>query len=223
MGVLEPIQTATSIEGQVRELQAVLRGNGDIPLTLIGWSWGATLAFIFAARHPTFVKKLTLIGSAPFESKYAAGITTTRLNRMGEDARVEFLALSETMSDPATGDKDMLMARLGKLIATADSYDPLPHADETMDCRHDIYQSVWQEASDMRSSGELLALGSKIRCPVTAIHGNYDPHPDAGVREPLSWVLKDFRFILLEKCGHQPWTERHAQERFYQILKEEIG
>ncbi|MFC2033006.1 alpha/beta fold hydrolase [Chloroflexota bacterium] len=92
MGVLEPMQTEASIKGQVRELQAALRDNGDIPLTLIGWSWGATLAFIFAARHPTFIKKLILIGSAPFEAKYAAGITATRLNRMDEEARVEVLA-----------------------------------------------------------------------------------------------------------------------------------
>ena len=223
MGVLEPMQTATSIEGQVRELQVILRDNGDIPLTLIGWSWGAILAFIFAARHPTFVNKLILIGSAPLEAKYASGITVARLSRMGEEARVEVLALSEALGNPATRNKDPLMARLGRLIATADSYDPLPYADETMGCRYDIYQSVWQQANAMRNSGELLALGGKIRCPVTAIHGNYDPHPDSGVREPLSRVLKDFRFILLDKCGHQPWTERSARDRFYQTLRAAIG
>ena len=27
---------------------------------------------------------------------------------------------------------------------------------------------------------------------------------------------------LLEKCGHRPWIEREAKERFYEILKQEI-
>jgi hypothetical protein len=55
-----------------------------------------------------------------------------------------------------------------------------------------------------------------------AIHGNYDPHPYAGVKEPLSQVLRDFKFILLQKCGHKPWIEKAAKEEFYRILMEEV-
>ena len=63
-GVLEPLQTATSLEGQVEELRAVLEANADLPVTLVGHSWGAMLGFIFSARHPDFVNKLILVGSA---------------------------------------------------------------------------------------------------------------------------------------------------------------
>jgi len=64
-----------------------------------------------------------------------------------------------------------------------------------------------------------LELGKKIRCPVIAIHGDYDPHPYEGVKTPLSHILRDFRFILLEHCGHRPWVERAARDRFYKVLK----
>ena len=37
-GVLEPLQTAASLDGQVEELKAVLEKNADIPVTLIGFS-----------------------------------------------------------------------------------------------------------------------------------------------------------------------------------------
>jgi hypothetical protein len=37
-GVLEPLQTAITIEGQVRELSEVLEKHGDLPVTLIGFS-----------------------------------------------------------------------------------------------------------------------------------------------------------------------------------------
>ena len=80
-GVLEPIQTAASIEGQIKELKTVLEKNGDIPVTLIGFSWGAWLGFIFTANHPSFVKKLILIGSGPFEPKYTSIIERIRLGR----------------------------------------------------------------------------------------------------------------------------------------------
>jgi len=221
-GVLEPLQTAETLDGQVQELKAVLEKNGALPITLIGHSWGAMLSFILAARYPSLVKKLILVGSGPFEEKYAVNILGTRLSRLDEEERVEVLSLIEVLENPAVEDKSVPMARFGALFAKADSYDPLPHENEALEFRYDINRNVWQEAEKLRSSGELLELGKKIRCPVLAIHGDYDPHPPEGVKEPLSRVLKDFRFILLEKCGHYPWLERHARDRFYDILKNEI-
>ena len=51
-GVLEPIQTVATLEGQVRELRDVMEEHGTFPITLIGFSWGAMLSFIFTARYP---------------------------------------------------------------------------------------------------------------------------------------------------------------------------
>jgi pimeloyl-ACP methyl ester carboxylesterase len=222
MGVLEPLQTATTLEGQVRELKAVLEKRAALPVTLIGFSWGALLSFIFAARYSSLVRKLMLIGSAPYEEKYAANITQTRLSRLSEQERKQALFLMQTLNSPAVVDKNMPLARLGKLLSKADSYDPLPHDDEILECRYDVFQGVWEQAEQLRSSGKLLELGKRVKCPVVAIHGDYDPHPAAGVVEPLSRILKDFRFILLEKCGHRPWLERSARDRFYDILTREL-
>ncbi len=222
MGILEPLQTAATLEGQVNELKAVLEKDAAIPVTLVGFSWGALLSFIFTSHNPSFVKKLILVGSAPYEGKYAVNITQTRLSRLSETEREQALSLMQTLNDPAVAVKNTPLARLGRLLSKADTYDPLPYDDEVLECRYDVFQSVWKQAEQLRSSGKLLALGKKIECPVFAIHGDYDPHPPEGVKEPLSRVLKDFRFILLEKCGHSPWLERHARERFYNILKEEV-
>jgi len=222
MGVLEPLQTAATLEGQVRELKAVLEKHAALPVTLIGFSWGALLSYIFTARYPSLVKKLILIGSVPYEGKYALNITQTRLSRLSEAEREQALSLVVTLDDPSVADKNTPLAWLGKLLSRADSYDPLPHDDETLECRYDIFRGVWEQASELRSSGKLLKLGKKIRCPVVAIHGDYDPHPAEGVVEPLSRILQDFRFILLEKCGHRPWLERSARDRFNNILKQEV-
>jgi pimeloyl-ACP methyl ester carboxylesterase len=220
-GVLEPLQTALTIEGQIEELRDVLEKNGDLPVTLIGWSWGAWLSFIFAAQYPKFVKKLILIGSGPFEEKYALNIMKIRLSRLSTEEKAEVLSLMESLIDPAVGDKNASLARFGKLISRADSYDPLPYKSEGLECQYDVYQNVGEQAHKLRSSGKLLEFGKKIQCPVVTIHGDYDPHPFEGVKHPLSRILKDFRFILLENCGHQPWIERSAKVGFYTILKSE--
>jgi pimeloyl-ACP methyl ester carboxylesterase len=204
----------------VIELKSILEQYGNTPLVLIGFSWGAWLSYIFAAKYSLLVKKLIIIGSGPFEEKYAAKIMEIRLNHLNNDERKEALSLLSALDSGGIKDNDF--ARFGELVDKADSYDPLPHDSEVLPCSPDIYQHVWGEASKMRSSGELLKLGGRIQCPVVAIHGDYDPHPAAGVQEPLGRVLKDFRFILLEKCGHHPWLERQAKQNFYDTVRKEI-
>jgi len=221
-GVLEPLQTATSLEGQVEELQTVLEKNADLPVALIGFSWGAWLSFIVAANYPTMIEKLILVGSGPYEEKYAGGIHETRLNRLGEAERAEVKSLIGVLYNPAAEDRNGAFARLGALLSKADAYDTIMHESEAFDCRVDIFQSVWKDAADLRSSGRLLELAEHIDCPVVAIHGDYDPHVAEGVQKPLSAVLKSFRFILLKNCGHRPWIEREARDKFFEILKEEL-
>ena len=220
IGVLEPLQTADSINGQVAELKNVLEKSGNPPITLIGFSWGGWLSFIFAARHPSMVKKLIFVSSGPFDEKYVAQIMETRFKHLNADEKNEALLLFSTLDSACM--KGNRFIRFGELMDKADSFDSLPHDSETLPGNPDIYQKVWAEASKIRRSRKLLNLGKMIRCPVVAIHGDYDPHPAVGVQEPLSRVLQDFRFILLEKCGHHPWFERQAKQQFYDVLGKEI-
>jgi len=230
-GVLEPIQTATSLDGQVDELKTVMEENGEIPITLIGHSWGAWLSYIVAAKYPALVKKLMLLSSGGFEEKYGATTQETRLNRLSESERIEFESLLGILNDVARQsfagiDKNTALAKLGALVEKADTYDLLiddSNEYEPAGPRGDIFQNVWKDVAELRRSGALLALAHDIKCPVVAIHGDYDPHPAEGVEKPLSAILTDFRFILFEQCGHKPWAERHAKSRFYEVLEEELG
>ena len=146
----------------------------------------------------------------------------TRLDRLDEEQREEVLSLMEELSTPETVNKSARMSRLGEFILKADSYDPLPHRSEIIEYQYDTWQNVWPQASELRSNGQLLRLGLRIKCPVVAIHGDYDPHPFEGVQRSLSSVIKDFRFIRLEECGHHPWIESKARDKFFTILKEEL-
>jgi pimeloyl-ACP methyl ester carboxylesterase len=222
-GVLEPLQTADSLEGQIQELRAVLAEHGDPPVTLIGSSWGAMLSFIFAAHHPALVRKLILVGSGGYEDQYAAPVMETRLSRLGEEEKNEFDTLIKTLDDPAAEGQNAALARLGQLFTTrTDTYNALTFDTEVLEVRYDIHQRVWDDASQLRKSGELLELGKRIRCPVVAIHGDYDPHPAAGV-QALSAAITDFTFILLQNCGHYPWIERDARETFFEVLRRELS
>jgi len=221
-GVLEPFQTARTLEGQVQELRDVLQNEDAVPCTLIGFSYGAILAYLCTARYPDLARKLVLIGCAPFEEQYALKIPETRLSRLSPEQRVKAAELERLLADPATIDKHDVFCQFGKLMAEADTLNPVHMEDEMIHCQYDIFRQIWDEVRRLRQSGSLLSAGKAITCPVIAIHGDYDPHPVDGVREPLSKVLTTFRCITLKNCGHRPWIERDAIDPFYSALMREI-
>jgi pimeloyl-ACP methyl ester carboxylesterase len=222
-GVLEPIQTAMTLEGQVGELAALLREHALVPVTLIGYSWGAWLGVLLAARQSDLVRNLILVGSGPFEAEYASRIEQTRLSRLSDVEKREVGNLIRVIGDPDSQGREEAFARFGELYSRADTYEPLPEGDDPVEFRPDIFEAVWPEGAELRRTGRLIEEVSNVRCPVVAIHGDYDPHPAEGVEAPLSRILKDFRFVLLSRCGHKPWVERHARDEFYRILSGELA
>jgi pimeloyl-ACP methyl ester carboxylesterase len=224
-GVLEPLQTAVTLEGQVEELGRVLGESGDLPVTLIGFSWGAWLGLVLGAYHPALVKKLILVGCAGLGDGDGARTHETRIGRLGQKEAAEFISLIEALDAPGIGAVDVPYARLEELLLLTDAYRPLrpgPNESRSIDFSVDAFRNVWREAARWRESGRLLGLAKSVRCPVVAVHGAYDPHPAEGVRAPLSEAIEGFRFILLKQCGHTPWIEEKARETFFRVLNEEL-
>ena len=222
IGVLEPLQTQNTIEEQLNELKCAFEIHTDLPVTLIGYSWGAWLSLIFAAKYPELVKKLILVSSGPFESKYAQEIIEIRLSRLSEDEKKQAVSLLKDLENQDLHDRNITFGQIGKLISKADVYEPVEFPGDDIIFSYDIFQNVWEQAAELRKSGRLLEYARKIQCPVLAIHGDYDPHPAEGVEKPLSKLIKEFRFILLNNCGHKPWIEKQVYDKFYEILKKEL-
>lgn len=221
-GVIEPLQSVNTIDGQVDELKKVLKTNCNLPVTFIGHSWGAWLSVIFTSENPEFVKKIILISSGPFDDEYANIINETRFKRLTEKDILELNKLKEKLNDPEQKNKKEIFKKFGELSSKADYFKPISFSDDILDYQPDIFQTVMREALYLRKSGKLLKMAGRLKCPVVAIHGNYDPHPYKGVEETLKKVIKVFRLILLQDCGHYPWNEVNVKEKFYDSLAKEL-
>jgi pimeloyl-ACP methyl ester carboxylesterase len=226
-GVMEPLQTKNSIAELLQELDDVISATCDEPISLIGHSWGAWLGFIYAAEYSEKVKKLILVGSGPFESQYAAEIDKNRMKHLTQPEITEYHTLLASLEsgEAVDADKGNLMQRLGRLVEKADNYCAVKIQTDEVDylpASGDMYSAIWNEAAGLRASGGLLQLVDKINCPVTVIHGEYDPHPLDGVRLPIEKKIQDFHVYILKKCGHDPWKEKYARERFYEIIRKEM-
>ncbi|MEE4197472.1 MAG: alpha/beta hydrolase [Bacteroidales bacterium] len=219
-GVLELIQTKKSVNAQIEELFEQLNSFANFPVILIGYSWGAWLGFLFASRYPELVKKLILLSAGAFERKYNMDLMKIRFERLTQSERTEAESLFQMIKN---GNKENnILNRFGKLMSLADTYEILYVEDDGVNVDMEIHQSVWKEAAKLRDTGQLLDCAKTIECPVVAIHGDYDSHPVKGVEEPLSKRLKRFKMITLEKCGHTPWKEKFAKDKFFTILEKEL-
>ncbi|HEY3250278.1 MAG TPA: alpha/beta hydrolase [Ignavibacteria bacterium] len=221
-GVLEPLQTEKSVYGQIQELHSQINEFGELPITLIGYSWGAWLAYMFASLYPDIVKKLILVSAPAFEEKYSADIFNERLKRLSAAEQEETLKLRELIKDPENINLNNDFERFGELISKADSFDELPDRETVITFNPEVHQLVWSQAHTLRINGKIIEFAALIKCPVVAIHGTHDPHLVDGVKLPLSAALTNFRLVLLEKCGHTPWREKYVRDKFFEVLESEL-
>lgn len=223
VGVIEPLQSADSLEGQIEELYNQLQKHAELPAVLIGSSWGAVLSLFVASRFPDDIRKLILIGSAVFDTENSQRVLEYRIARLSDNERDRYHELQQLLTDEKTEDRDELMAELGQLMDSTDMYDPITTDLETLAVQFDVFSNVWPQYEELRDRpGYLESEFSKITCPVVVIHGEYDPHPIEGIRPYLGKWLKDISFHILPDCGHYPWLERKARDRFYEIVGREL-
>lgn len=221
-GVLEPLHIKDSIDGQLAELKTIIDEFGCKPVILIGHSWGAWTSYIFASKYPRLVKKVILVSSGSFTQEYLKAMNNERTNRLNEEENKRVSELFKLLNDNNINNKKDILSEFGKLMSKTDSYAIINEENETLDFLANVFNKCMKEITDLRKSGKLLNYGLKIKCSVIAINGEDDPHQYLGVKEPLTKVLKDFKFFLLKKCGHYPWNEIYAKDKFYKILTKEI-
>ena len=220
-GVVEPMQSKDTIGGLEEELMEQIEENCSGKVILAGHSWGAWLAGLFAERFPDKVEKVILIGCAPLEESYVSQIAERRKENMSPQEAEEFEEILRRLEDGA-GENDAYLRRLGEICGRADGYQEEELWDEQADVNGDLYEKAWNEAAGLRKSGKLLERFAKITCPVVLIQGAADPHTDEGVIQPLKECNVYIKSYVLDKCGHTPWREKYAREKFAGVLCSEL-
>jgi pimeloyl-ACP methyl ester carboxylesterase len=223
-GVLEPLQTATSLEGQIFELKAQLLSFGEGPYILIGSSWGAVLSLFLSARFPDLVKKQILIGSAVFDAHNSQRVKDIRQSRKSEELKHDINKLNLEFESSGPERKKEVFSKILDLEFDQDVYSPLTREVEYLSFDSNQNYSVWGDFKKLRDSkGTLQREFQNVRCDTLVIHGDHDPHLIDGILPFLETCIPKIRLEWLEKCGHYPWLERFAKDRFFQILQNECA
>jgi proline iminopeptidase len=194
----------------VADLLALLEAWDISRATLLGFSWGALLALLFAISRPDRVALLALVspaapslrGRKEFERCFAARAADPALR-----AARERLARSELREhDPKA------YARLKFELAVAPYFKDPSRACGLTPFRVTgrIQRAVWESLGDY----DLREAIGRIRTPTIVLHGRHDPMPLTGSQEIAR--LLGAPLIIFEDSGHVPYVEE--PERFTAVL-----
>ena len=218
-GILEPWQSKYSVAELVEELHLQISDFATSPVTLIGHSWGAWLALLYAAAYGQNVKALIWIGCPPLEDSYVPLINQRRLaNLSAQDGQALLQALAVLKKADADRQQEALQT-VDALCQKADFFCPLLEEEDLPAPDEKAFAAVWPQAAALRTKGTLLKAAQLLACPLTLIHGEQDPHPLQGVSAPLTRLGVSFNEIILPRCGHTPWAEKYARKTFFDALR----
>lgn len=223
IGVIEPLQTRFSVNSQIEELKNVLEKALVVPSVVVGYSWGAMLSILVAAKYPRFFKKLILVSCPPLEVLPGLSVHEIRTQRLTPDDQAACIAIEAKIKDADLSERERLFKQLKILMDKTEQY----HPDEKEVARQpagfslEIYERIWPEAAKLRQEGVFASALCTLECPVVFIHGSYDPHPLQAVEKAAS-MAKTSTLHVLPNCGHTPWIEKEAKAPFYELLSKEI-
>lgn len=193
------------------DLEALRRHFGQERLTLLGHSWGAAVAALYALRYPERIERLIVVGGIPLrkdelvrsfqrirtsgDAAWQAQLRERRdvaLSAPGDAAACR--AFYETWFVPFYGNRAAAGSSKGDFCAGT----PESLANKAIHVDRYTLASLgdWDWRPALRA----------VRAPTLVIHGSADVIAVDSARE---WVaaLPDARLLLLEGIGHFPYLE----------------
>ncbi len=198
-----PITWRTHVE----DLAAVVAEFSLDPLSIVGYSWGAMLALLYAIEQKTNPHllapyRLALINPAPltheyrrqFEAEFARRQQSPEIQKLREELAVS--GLKE--KDPAA-----YRQRAFELGVAGYFSDPRKAKDLTP---FRVVARVQESVRESLGDFDLIRDLKGIKIPSIIIHGRDDPIPLASSVEAARALGTNL--VVLDECGHVPYVEQ---------------
>ena len=216
-----PITWRTQVDDLSKVATELALDSGE-GLTIVGYSWGALLAMLYAIdaaaqRVSPPVARLALIDPAPvtrafrevFEKEFAARQSGPVVRQL----RDELNASGLKESDPeAYRQRSFELSVAGYFADPRRAHDLTPFRVVGR-----VQQSIWESLGDF----DLTQPGflDSVTAPSLVVHGRQDPIPLASSESAARSLRASL--VVLEECGHVPYVEQPAP--LFQALNSFLG
>jgi len=194
----------------VRDLEALRQHFRLTRMTLIGQSWGAGLAILYAGEHPEHVKRMLLVGPMP----PTAALYALRIRKLAERDSASGKMVAELIGElPWAVDPAQICRRLFTVYFTAYFADRASAAHmraDPCDVPPDALRN-FPFVSDvtMRSLGgwDFTPVLRRLQMPVLVVDGAQSFATADGMHA-LAGALPNGRLLLIPEAGHYPQIEQ---------------
>ena len=203
-------RTPITWQTHVRDLERVVAELELAPVTMVGYSWGAMLALLYAVealhgRVSPAPSRLVLVDPAPLNGRaraeFDAEFSRRQLGPAIQALRDELVASGLRETDPTA-----YKQRVFELSVAAYFADPRRASDLTpFRVMARVQQSVWESLGARDVIEEL----GEIHLPTLVVHGQQDPIPIWSSVAAATMLAADF--VPLDACGHVPYVEARAE------------
>ena len=194
-------------ETHVDDLGAVAEEFGLDPLSLVGYSWGAMLALLYAIKqtgdpHLHAPDRMALINPAPLTKEYRRQFEA-EFNRRQQGAEIQKLRDELSASRLRDKNPEAYRQRAFELGVAGYFSNPRKATDLTpFRVVARVQQSVWESLGDFN----LISNLKGIKTPSIIICGRDDPIPLASSSEAARAL--GTKLVVLDECGHVPYVEQ---------------
>lgn len=205
------LEAALGLSAQIADIERIRRILGQEKLILVGHSFGALQAALYAAEFPERVEALVLVTPAPLlvMPLQEPDLFENIESRLPEDERAAFQAWYDEYMDFASlfeRSEDELVAlneELGRYfeMALAEQGATLPAGARPGGWMvHAQYLSLGQDA-------DLRPAMAAVTCPVLLLHAEDDMQSEAATRS-YQEAIPHADFRVLEDAGHMPYQDQ---------------
>jgi proline iminopeptidase len=202
-------------ETHVEDLGAIVEEFALDPLSVVGYSWGAMLALLYAVEqrgnpHLRAPDRMALISPAPLTREYRRQFEA-EFNRRQQSPEIQRMRDELAASGLREKDPEAHRQRAFELGVAGYFADPSNAKDLTpFRVMGRVQQSVWESLGDF----DLIRDLKGIKIPSIVISGRDDPIPIASSSEAAS--VLGTKLVVLDECGHVPYVEQ--PERLFAAL-----
>jgi proline iminopeptidase len=198
----------------VADLEALRRHLNLERVALVGHSWGAGLAALYAIAHPDRVGRLVLVDAMPLRVQGLDVFSDTLMNRLSAEERAALDAARAARGKATTEAEQIDSCRaystvLGKAYYANPAAVARTHGDLCTPPGAGLANGRRVNGSVMRSLGEFdwRASVEAVRIPTLVIHGDRDPIPLDEARE---WrkAIGTARLLVVQEAGHMSYVEQ---------------
>lgn len=195
----------------IADLDALRVHWGYESWTVIGHSWGAYLALLYAVEHPERVSRLVYFSGTGIDPAWHLDYRRNREAKLSPNSR-ERLRVLDSRRPAATGeDLARIEEERSALIESTNYYDAARFGDTVRFDRFPInYKQnaiLNAECKRMEAAGELHDQVRRVDAPTLILDGEGDPRP-RWARAQLACLLPNSRHVTIARAGHEMWIER---------------